>query len=119
MPAGDSATRREAEEFAESLTNGRLICRTIGHSPRESHVNIVTLEGSRKEYYEQILVCRNRCGVEWRLLIDARSGLQVYRKPDYSKAKGYLAKGIGRIDADGKGALRLERMKRHTFEEME
>lgn len=113
------ANRKDAEEFALTLNKAHLTCRSYGHAPKASHVTVVTLEGSRKKYYEQTLVCRNRCGVKWRLLIDTRTGVQLYRKADYSEAKGYLAKGIGRIDADGKGAIRLEAITRHFTEESE
>jgi len=114
-----TASRHDAEEFATTLKAAHLTCRTYGHAPKPSHVSIVMLEGSTKKYYEQTLTCRNRCGVIWRLLIDMTTGVQLYRKADYSGAKGYLAKGIGRIDADGKGAIRLEAIARNFTEETE
>ena len=115
----DAASRRDAESFAHSLKKAHLICRAYGHIPRPSNVNIVTMEGSRKRYYEQVLTCRNRCGVKWRLIIDMKTGIQLYRHADYSGAPGYLAKGIGRIGRDGKGAIRLEAITRHFTEESE
>lgn len=115
-----SASRRDAEEFASRLKKAHLTCRSYGHAPLPSSVTIVTLEGNRrKKYYEQTLTCRNRCGVKWRLLIDMGTGIQLYRKADYSDANGYLAKGIGRIDSDGKGAIRLEAITRNFTEESE
>lgn len=113
------ASIRDAEEFASSLKKAHLTCRAYGHNPYPSNVNVVTLEGSRKRYYEQVLRCRNRCGVKWRLLIDMNTGMQLYRHADYSEANGYLAKGIGRLGTEGKGVVRLQAITQHFTEEME
>jgi hypothetical protein len=113
------ATRLDAEEFAATLKKSHLICRSYGHNKFPHTVSIVTLEGSRKRYYEQTLRCRNRCGVKWRILIDMTTGLQLYYHSDYSEATGYLAKGIGRITADGRGAMRLRYITEKFTEESE
>jgi len=111
------ATRIDAEEFAEGLSKAHLTCRSYGHNPYPQKVRVVTTEGSRRQYYEQTLKCRNDCGVIWRLLINMTTGRQVARRADYTRAKGYLARGIGRITADGKGAIRLKAITDHYFTE--
>ena len=113
------ATRSDAEEFAQGLSKSHLTCRSYGHNPYPQTVRVVTAEGSGRTYYEPTLKCRNDCGVVWRLLIHMTTGRQISRRPDYSRAKGYLAKGIGRINADGKGAIRLQAITNHFTKESE
>ena len=113
------ASRAQAEEFARTLKKPQLTCRSYGHNPYPSTVSVVTMEGSRRRYYEQTLSCRNRCGVKWRLLIDMQTGEQIYRHADYSEAKGYLAHGIGRIGTSGRAAIRLQAITHNFTEESE
>jgi len=108
MSWNQEASRADAEAFAQGLKRSHLICRSYSHAKVPSIVRVVQLEGSRKKYYEQTLTCRNRCGVKWRLLIDMTTGIVVHRRMDYSGAKGYLAQGIGRINEEGRGAIRLQ-----------
>ena len=102
------ASRADAEAFALGLKKSHLTCRSYGHAKIPSIVRVVQLEGSRRKYYEQTMTCRNRCGVLWRYLIDMTTGMVVRSQLDYGGAKGYLAHGIGRINAEGRGAIRLQ-----------
>lgn len=109
---------RDVQEYARSAKPAFLTCRSYGHAPLPSSVIIVTLEGSRKQYYEQTLRCRNRCGVTWMLLIDMGTGEVLERRINYSGAKGYLAKGIGRIQGSARNVVRLEAIDRNFTEEL-
>lgn len=117
MSGYQEASRADAESFAMGLKKSHLICRSYSHAKIPSVVRVVQLEGSRKKYYEQTLTCRNRCGVKWRILIDMTTGLVLRSQLDYSGAPGYLAKGIGRINAEGRGAIRLQAIVSNFSEE--
>lgn len=112
------ASEADSAAFAEKLNKGMLTCRGLSHSKVYSYVSVIKgLEGfsARKEFWEQHIRCRNKCGVTWSVIYDPQSGRVVQRRgPVYPE--GYLAKGMGRINKD---VVRLEALRRNFTEESE
>ena len=74
-----------------------LECRDFGHTWRTRHIE------RHRDRFERVLVCQ-RCATE-AVQILSRTGVVLGRR--YTYADGYLFKGIGRLDANAKGAIRL------------
>lgn len=91
-------------EFAQGLDEGALACRDVGHAWRSRKVI------RRRWGFERVMVCRD-CHAERREDLDRmarRVKAYAVQYPD-----GYLLpKGSGRLDADGKAAMRLELLTR-------
>lgn len=99
----------EVEDFAKDLPDEYLLCRSLGHNwPPGGRVGRIRLEGTRKMGWVQELVCK-RCGTARRMELDDRG---MILSSGYTHPKGYLLEGLGRIVGDGRGALRLQSLKR-------
>jgi hypothetical protein len=83
-----------------------LLCRAGGHAFTVP-LTARKIRGGAEERFG----CRNGCGVERERLLDSY-GLVLKSNMDYSKAKGYLLKGTGRLTGYGKGAMRMENLER-------
>jgi hypothetical protein len=94
----------EVQRWAERLSQSYLYCRTFGHTWKPWTARWVPEE----RCYEQIIRC-SRCKNERFQLLN-RYGEVV--KNWYRYPHGYLHKALGRITGEGKGALRLEALKR-------
>jgi hypothetical protein len=90
--------------FAQTLTEGALACRDVGHGWKSGRVKRVG------RGYHRIMICRD-CGAERPEDLDGSARrVKVYavQYPD-----GYLLpKGSGRVDSEGKAAMRLELLRR-------
>jgi hypothetical protein len=91
------ADASDVQQFAETLSDAFLQCRTLGHpwKPLAARIN----QGA----YEQTLRCP-RCRAERDDTYNASGSLisRAMRYPD-----GYLTKEIGRISGDGRGLMRI------------
>ena len=87
----------DVSSAAKEMDIDTLQCRDFGHHWRTRHIE------RHREYFERVLVCQ-RCSTEAIQQL-SRSGVVLGRR--YTYADGYLFKGIGRLDANAKGAIRL------------
>jgi hypothetical protein len=90
-------------EFAEGLPERYLHCREMGHNWRPFSAGRFEDGG-----FERILRC-TRCKTKRMQSIDSHGMVLSSR---YEHPKGYLTDGMGRIVGEGRGALRLESIKR-------
>lgn len=95
----------EVAAFAETLPERFLYCRSMGHNWRP-----LTAVPYRDGGWDCTYRC-TRCRTEREQSVSP-TGLIMGTK--YSHADGYLHEGLGRIVGDGRGALRLESIKRIT-----
>lgn len=96
-------TQTEQVDVAHAIAGmpeSHLQCRDFGHSWRPLHVESIP---QRSAYLEQ-LACM-RCQTVRNRLIDSRNGHQLSQS--YKYADGYLIHGLGRLDEDDRGTLRL------------
>ncbi len=95
------AEAKEVADWAGELPDSYLLCRDIGHLWRPFKARWDDDNNS----YVRILRC-GRCKTEREQGISA-AGVVLWSQYDY--ADGYQApKGTGRLDGEGRGALRLE-----------
>lgn len=107
--APEGADVDAVEEFAATLPERFLHCREMNHNWRPYTV------GSHKDGgYERVLRCV-RCKTKKTQHLDLR-GMPV-GGIRYEHPEGYLSEGLGRIVGEGRGALRLESIKRIVAKE--
>ena len=95
------ADPKEVAAWSENLPDSFLLCRDMGHTWRPFRAYYST----ELHAYERVLRC-GRCKTERKQSI-AENGLILSGSYDYPD--GYTAPaGTGRIDGNGRGALRLE-----------
>jgi len=96
-----SADPKEVAAWSEDLPDSFIMCRDMGHTWRPFRARFNPEENG----YDRVLRC-GRCKTE-RTQTISMSGLIL--SGGYSYPEGYQApKGTGRIDGNGRGALRLE-----------
>lgn len=103
QPEPQGADLDEVREFAQHLPERFLHCREMGHNWRPYSAGRWEDGG-----FERVIRC-TRCKTKRFQGIDSR-GLIV--SSHYEHPEGYLSNGLGRIVGDGRGALRLESIKR-------
>lgn len=102
---------REIAEFAQGLPEKFLYCREMGHNWRP-----YTAGRFKDGGYERTLRC-SRCRTQRVQEISARG---VVLRNNYVHPDGYLSPaGMGRIVGEGRGALRLESIKRIVSKEVD
>lgn len=110
------ATYNQASTAAKGWADAVLLCRTLGHSWRQSNAVHVR----RLRYWQVTYLCERGCGCqryqEWNERGVPFASWMVYPKDDDGNDL-YLARGIGRVVGETKGALRIESVTRHGFEE--
>lgn len=100
------ATPKEVRTLAHSLVEEFLHCRDYGHIWRQA--NVERIRGG----FERTLFCRS-CKQNKFQVLNSRGEI-VKEKRDYTE--GYLIKGMGRMNVDGKSILRLESVLRAVQE---
>lgn len=103
-PAQHHASVEDAQEAAADWSDQILECRTYGHKWRPATAAYT----KDRKAIATTQVCL--CMTERHSTLDARTGWVMaihYEYPD-----GYVLKGLGRIDGDAKGALRLATVQR-------
>lgn len=101
------ARARLVEAWAERLDTRVLHCRELQHAWRPSHAQLCVDGG-----WERVLAC-SRCRTLKRQVL-ASDGCLV-GSPRYEYAQGYLPdrdEGLGRLDAEDRGRLRLAAIRR-------
>ncbi|MEU5547903.1 hypothetical protein AB0G85_37275 [Streptomyces sioyaensis] len=101
------ARARLVEAWAEGLDTRVLHCRELLHSWRPSHAQLCVDGG-----WERVLVC-TRCKPLKRQVLDSEGCL--VGSPRYEYAEGYLPDredGLGRLDVEDRGRLRLAAIRR-------
>lgn len=100
----------EVIAFAHGLPERFLYCREMGHNWRPFSA------GRHKDGgFERVLRC-TRCKTKRFQGIDSRGLILASR---YEHPDGYLTEGLGRIVGEGRGALRLESIKRIVAKNIE
>lgn len=103
----------EIEEFAAQLTTNQLQCRELGHIWKP--FNVSRLSGGA---FLRTLRC-SRCRTKREQELSSRGGV-VHNHYDYSDAKNYQRKGMGRLVGSDRDTLRLASMFRgeiHEYQE--
>lgn len=102
MPAATDAPTVAAR--AHDLKDAYLTCRTLGHAwrPRTASWN-----SEARAYYAAYLC--ERCGGERACWFD-QYGRPVSNR--YTYPEGYVMPGVGRLDRDDRGTIRLEALAR-------
>jgi hypothetical protein len=93
----------DVRDFAQSLPERFLYCREMGHNWRPFSAGKYKDGG-----FERVLRC-TRCRTK-RFQEISNRGIIVGSR--YEHPEGYLSNGLGRIVGEGRGALRLESIKR-------
>lgn len=93
------ATPKDVRQATHDMSPEFLRCHAFGH-PWDPHT-VADLGRS----YEVTLRCA-RCKSEAKQIINKRGILETARKYDY--AEGYLFKGLGRVQGNARGAVRIE-----------
>jgi hypothetical protein len=110
------ATRNQVEAIAKEWTEAVLLCRTLGHSWRQSNAVHVR----RLHYWQVSYNCDRGCGCikyqEWSERGVVYASWMIYPR-DNEGRELYLTEGIGRVAGDIKGALRIESVTRTNFTE--
>lgn len=101
MTDAQTADPREVAELAADMPLRFLKCRANRHVEHELDVQRAD-EGEAT--YEQVFRC-SRCRRERSLLLDAAGRIVGRTTPRYPE--GYLLHGYGRLDREGRAALRL------------
>ena len=96
------ATPESVREYAATLKTTFLECRDMGHRWQPFKVDAV---GGT---YVRVFRC-SRCKTEREQTLDARGHIM---RNSYEYPDGYQSKGLGRMDDDGRSALRLASIER-------
>lgn len=91
------ADSSDVARAAKDMNVDMLMCRDFGHPWVTRHIN------RYRDYFERLLVCP-RCHSKAAQQL-GRDGTVLGRRYEY--AEGYLFVGLGRLDAQSKGVLRL------------
>jgi hypothetical protein len=91
------ANIHDVELLAEDLSDNFLRCRDFGHQWKMANAKKVG------RTWERTMYCPS-CKYNKHQVLDSH-GVIITEKPDYPD--GYLIKGMGRINGDGKAVLRL------------
>lgn len=123
MPRDDEefTAPREIDEYADRVPDKYLACRVNQHSrdPVPSSSGLIkdmvvheSLENISGATWVKTMRCRNRCGIVWLQICDEKGAVLWDSGPDYSRAPGYLTRGLGRFTKEYRDRLRLEEMTR-------
>lgn len=100
-----NATPEDAQEAAAEWTYAVLQCRTLGHAWQQSHAVHV----ARLKFWRVHFTCTRGCGVtriqEWSERGEIYASWINY--PVVNGRHTYLTNGIGRINGEAKGMLRI------------
>ena len=113
-----TATFEEVADAAQAWSDAVLRCRLLGHAWEQYHSEHIL----RFRYWHVQFRCERACGVEkweeWteRGLVTAK-GMNYPRDEDGKPL--YLLEGVGRVNTDGRGALRLESVGRMKYIEVQ
>jgi hypothetical protein len=103
----DAADPRAVEELVRDWSSAILACRAGNHQWMPS-----TVDDARTFWIIRERCPRCKTEREWDM--DPKSGEQYGDKRiDYSKTDGYLAKGVGRMGAQGRNMIRKEAVLRN------
>jgi hypothetical protein len=111
--AGETFTHaRDADDLAQKIKDTHLTCRVDSHSRYVTSYAPV----ADNDYADAVLIktlhCRNRCGVTWTQVLDKNGHVLWETGASYTKAKGYLVRGVGRLKREDRDRLRLEQAQR-------
>lgn len=107
-PPPPEQTTLDLDHFIEELPDKYVRCRTLGHAWDSFTVRFDPKTGA----YDETLRCL-RCKLPKTQTLDSHGRYVGDPRSDYSQVPGYLLPAhSGRMDPDGRAALRAERLKR-------